>query len=139
MYIEDLRTLYRRAGRNLLVSEEEAIMRRLDQDGDGKLSFSEFYDAVNPSRPHLKSPDRSYAYKRTSPSPSLRLRNYSPPLARAKPLLSTSTAAHMSLYESPPRRSYFDSPARGSRDLSSGNANIQPKEYSPLRGFQATR
>lgn len=110
IYPEDLRALYRRAGRVLLPSEEEAIMRRLDQDADGKLSFGEFYDAVSIARPDLKAPDRAYASRYTSPKRSSmhsRLLSDSPAPRRYE-----SPVIRRSYYESPSvvRRSYYESP-----------------------------
>ena len=117
LYAEDLYALYRREGRTLLASDEQAIMRRLDQDGDGKLSFSEFYDAVNVTRPLLRSPPPVSSSQR-SISPARR----SPPISHARPLLYSSPHSRVSM-SPPPRRAYhhYDSPP------------VQ-REYSPLRG-----
>ena len=123
-------------------------MRRLDQDGDGKLSFNEFFDAVSVSRPDLKAPDSSYAYRRSSPSPTRRsLSSYNSPFT-ARSFLETFPYRryyywpyYRRYYYYPPyeRSYYYRRPLRSTLDdsyLSSSpprRYELSPPRYSPSR------
>jgi len=64
----DLDSIYLFFKRNHIIASESdilALLRRADQDGDGKLTYSEFVDCVSPSDPYYKSNLKSSAVKET--------------------------------------------------------------------------
>jgi len=65
----DLDAIYLFFKRNHIISSESdilALLRRADQDGDGKLTYSEFVDAISPSDPYYKSTLKSSGIKETT-------------------------------------------------------------------------
>ena len=74
---------FRRNGRVLLEANIDAILRRMDIDGDERLSYSEFSDFVRPQEPpaYTSSPSRSPTRSspiRSSPSKASPVRHSSP-------------------------------------------------------------
>lgn len=64
----DLDAIYLFFKRNHIIASESdilALLRRADTDGDGKLTYSEFVDAISPSDPYYKSTLKSSGIKET--------------------------------------------------------------------------
>lgn len=92
--VDKLYSFLRRNGISVFEEDMDAILRRLDTDADGRLSYSEFIEAVLPSEPTYR-PSEIPAY-RSSPSRRAASPRYSSPLKRSgspvrSGLLSSST------------------------------------------------
>lgn len=121
---ETLRIFLMRCGNNPFEEDLDAIMRRLDTDGDEKLSYLEFLDGIsgnesnlavsNPRTAQLRSPNRGSSPLRRSASPSKRVITSSPlkptsSLRHSSPLTKSSLRASNPSYQTPEKRKLADS------------------------------
>lgn len=136
---EQLTAFLRRNGINGYSESIDAIFRRLDRDGDGKLSYIEFVDATLSNDARLTRTLRDTSYTRTSPHRSSPLRSSLRSPLRASPYQSSSSFMASSPYRSPLSNSLRTSLRRSSPALRSSYlreslpARVSLKMSSPLR------
>ncbi|CAG9325661.1 unnamed protein product [Blepharisma stoltei] len=124
----------------VLDEDIDAIYRRIDNDGDGIISYSEFVDGLLPAKPVRGSLRSSAGFSEVrASSPLRRSPSRSSPL-RESPMRSTYTSSpSKSFYEprasSPLRRS---SPSRNEITYQSPRRS-SPLRFSPLRSSSPSR
>lgn len=120
----DLDAIYLFFKRNHIIASESdilALLRRTDQDGDGKLTYSEFVDAISPSDPYYKSSLKSSSIKEKTTRTATP--NRYPSAGRGR--LTQSTVFH-SAQKKLSNLDYYDY-------LSSSAKKSSRQSYSPVR------
>ena len=152
-----LRLFMRRYGYYPMTEDIDAILRRTDKNGDGRISFAEFSDALMPTKPMYivsgfrglaPDPPRYYSPVRTyippiSPTSPLRSSIYrasSPVLSyastyrtRSPERVTSPLRSSSPLRYSPVRCSYTPAPSLGLYSPMSRSYNYIPRYISPYR------
>jgi Ca2+-binding EF-hand superfamily protein len=120
-----------RRHRHVTEADVDAVFRRLDGDGDDRLSFQEFAEVLAPRRGALRG------YRATSPEAS---RTYTETFRRSSPLRNSSPLRESQSSAALRKSAYNTSPLRNSTLMNStfsssmrAATGFSPRKSSPLR------
>jgi len=145
---EMLRTFLLRCGHNPLEDDLHAIIRRLDTDGDEKLSYLEFLDSISARDqssglgisplPQFRSPNRRSTPLRSSPSPSKHSqpRTFSP--LKAASSLRRSSPLPNSSFKTPEKRKFEGSSLANRSSAGRSFPRSTKVSFSPLPAQEET-